>query len=63
MLPGFVEALGAKTGISCTALDPFKGIDTGSVDPVLLKELSPMMAVAVGLALRQPGDKIFPDGM
>ena len=61
---GLVEALNAKTGIACAALDPFKGVEIGGdIDPVAAKTLAPFATVATGLALRQPGDKIYPEGM
>ena len=40
-------------------MNPFRNIDIGSgrFDPAYLESISPMAAVAVGLALRYPADK------
>ena len=57
-LPGLVENLGIHTGLSCAVLDPFKGIEVGDdFDSEYLAEMGPPAAVAIGLALRTPGDK------
>lgn len=57
--PGLMEALAAKTGLECSMLDPFRGIDVGTgFDQNYLKEVAPLMSVGVGLALRVTGDRI-----
>lgn len=57
-LPGLVEELSTKTGIECVVLNPLQGIECGSVfEADYLKEVSPRMSVALGLALREPGDR------
>ena len=60
-LPGLVDELSEKTGLKCESMDPFRHVmcDT-SFDKVYLKDLAPLMSVGLGLAMRQPGDKIFP---
>ncbi len=59
---GLFEGLADKTGLPCDEMDPFKEIDTSEgFDPDFLNELRPQMAVALGLGLRQPGDREIPD--
>ena len=61
-LDGFVGVLSEKTGIECSLLEAFKGIRCGDAfDRAYLKELEPRAAIAVGLALRRPGDRITPE--
>ena len=38
-----------------------RGIDCSAVDQSRMKEIAPMMSVALGLGLRQAGDKEIPD--
>lgn len=53
------EAIAEKTGIEVQKMDVFRGVKIGpEVDAALVSELAPTMAVGVGLALRQPGDKV-----
>ena len=55
-LPGLTEYLAATWGIPVETAQPFSRIDTGShADKVAAAGAS--LAVAVGLALRRPGDK------
>jgi type IV pilus assembly protein PilM len=46
-------------GVPVEIVNPFKNveIDNRRFDPNLIMDLAPMAAVAVGLALRRPGDK------
>jgi len=61
---GLLEEISEKTGIVCQPLDPMKGIEVPSgFDKAYIKDLGPSLAVAVGLGLREPGDKIIPDFM
>lgn len=61
LAPGLIEELGAKTGLPCTPIDPFRKIDTtAGFDSDYLSEIGPQMAVSVGLALRRFGDKRQP---
>lgn len=56
---GLMEELTSKTGISCKLADPFSEIDwQDNFDRDFLNELGPAMAVSVGAALRQFGDKV-----
>jgi len=56
--PGFVESLAAKTELPCERLGVFRGVRCrDGVDAAFLAEIEPCMGVALGLALRQPGDK------
>lgn len=53
-----------KTGIACSVFNPFKHmIIGGQFEAERLTAIGPAMAVAVGLALRRLGDKIFPEGI
>lgn len=60
LLSGLIEELSTKTGLSCELLDPFRALEVGStLDQDYLKELAPFMVIAVGLGIREPGDKTF----
>lgn len=60
LLPGLGDELSAKTGIECSHLNPFANIECGSAfEAEYLRDLSALMAVGMGLALREPGDKIY----
>ena len=57
LLPGFVEALGKKSGIETSILNPFLKISVAEqVDKQYLQKVAPLLAVAVGLGMRAPGD-------
>ena len=50
---GFVEMVQSRLNVPVEVLDPFKNIAIGKgIDMSYLDEISPSMAVAVGLALR-----------
>jgi type IV pilus assembly protein PilM len=54
----FATALSERTGINVTVADPFKHIDVPeSFDRDYLNRVSPLVSVAVGLAMRRVGDK------
>lgn len=58
LVPGLVEELSEKTGLECSVLDPFRGVECGEgQDPKFLAGLAPVMSVAVGLGLRRAGDR------
>ena len=60
-VPGLVDEMSEKTGIECQIIDPFRAIDVPSgFAPDYLKSVGPMAAIGVGLAIRQPADKIIP---
>ncbi|MCB0338637.1 MAG: type IV pilus assembly protein PilM [Bdellovibrionales bacterium] len=59
LLPGLLEELSSKTGIECALLNPFRTIECGSgFDAEYLGEIACQMGVAIGLGLRQPGDRV-----
>jgi type IV pilus assembly protein PilM len=61
---GLLEELSEKTGIVCEYLNPLRGIEVpAGFDKKYLDELNPFLSVAVGLGIREPGDKIIPDFM
>lgn len=62
VVPGLKEELSEKTGLQCEVMDPWKGITCGEdFDKEYLSQIGPSMSVAVGLGIRQPGDRILPD--
>jgi type IV pilus assembly protein PilM len=59
-VPALAKTLEAKAGIPIEVMDPFKNVDVsgrGGFDPAFLKNIGPMAAVSVGLALRKPNDR------
>ncbi len=59
LVPGLVQEIAEKTGIECTLADPLRGVSVGSsFDALYLKEIGPLMGVCVGMAMRQPGDRV-----
>lgn len=57
-VPGLFSELGAKTGIPCLPVEPFRNVEwSGSFDRELVAEMSPVMSVGAGLALRRFRDK------
>lgn len=56
---GLKEAVAAKLGIDVDTLNPFEQIkfNEKDFDPEYLREIAPLMAVGVGLAIRRVGDK------
>ena len=61
LVPGLIEELKEKTGLDCRTLDPFKGLEVAPGDREELSHLAPLFAVATGMGIRQPGDRIVPD--
>ncbi len=59
MQTGLIDGLERRLGTTVRALNPFAQIaaDPKKFDPQLLQRMAPVAAVAVGLALRQPGDR------
>ena len=55
----FISALSERIGIPVEITNPFKNIkvDPKHFNPAALQEASPQCAVAVGLAIRRPGDR------
>ncbi|MEK6718709.1 MAG: type IV pilus assembly protein PilM, partial [candidate division NC10 bacterium] len=58
-LPGLVEFLSENLEIPCEVANPLRNIKTDpkTFDPEYLEVIAPQLAVSVGLALRQAGDK------
>jgi type IV pilus assembly protein PilM len=55
---GFAQALSERVGVPVTIAEPFKNITVPeSFDQEYLKKVSPLVSVAVGLAMRRVGDK------
>ncbi len=58
LLPNFVSLVAERAGIETRIAEPFKNIKKSKqIDNVYLEEIAPMMAVAVGLAMRKQGDR------
>lgn len=58
LIRGFPELLSERTGIEVRKAEPFRNIKIPKKFDLLgLDEVAPMMAVAVGLAIRRPGDR------
>lgn len=58
-IPALFKTIEARTGVPVEILNPFRKIevDNRKFDPAFIMDVAPMAAVAVGLALRRPGDK------
>lgn len=51
-----VQNLEQRIEVPVTVVDPFRKVDTAGIDPTYLDDCGPAAAVAMGLALRYPGD-------
>ncbi len=58
-IPALFKVIEQRAGVPVEILNPFRGIeiDEGRFDPAQMQLVAPAAAVAVGLALRRPGDK------
>ena len=58
-IPALFKVIEARAGVPVEVLNPFKNIeiDNRRFDPAVILAAAPSAAVAVGLALRRPGDK------
>ncbi|MGZ5959151.1 MAG: type IV pilus assembly protein PilM [Myxococcaceae bacterium] len=58
-IPALFKVIEARAGVPVEVLNPFKNIeiDNRKFDPAVILAAAPSAAVAVGLALRRPGDK------
>ncbi len=59
-IPALFKTIESRVGVPVEILNPFKQIeiDNRKFDPGFIMDVAPMAAVAVGLALRKPGDKL-----
>ncbi|RMG02435.1 MAG: type IV pilus assembly protein PilM [Nitrospirae bacterium] len=58
LIKGFPEMLTERTGIEARPADPFQNIAISSkLDEAFIKDIAPIAAVPVGLALRRLGDR------
>jgi type IV pilus assembly protein PilM len=59
-IPALFKTIESRVGVPVEILNPFRKIDVDNrkFDPSFIMEVAPMAAVAVGLALRKPGDKL-----
>ena len=55
-LPALARSIQTRIGVPVHVMDPFRKIAPGSLDQRFLQNVAPAAAVAVGLALRYPGD-------
>lgn len=59
LVPGLPEEITEKTGLPCEYLNPFKGIELAEdFDRKNVEEVAPFMAIALGMGIRQPGDRV-----
>jgi type IV pilus assembly protein PilM len=58
-IPALFRVLEQRAGVPVEVMNPFKSIevDNHRFDPAVIMNAAPAAAVAVGLALRRPGDK------
>jgi type IV pilus assembly protein PilM len=58
-IPALFKVIEQRAGVSVEVMNPFKNIevDNRKFDPAVIMNAAPAAAVAVGLALRRPGDK------
>ncbi len=58
-IPALFKTIEQRVGVPVEIVNPFKQIeiDNRKFDPGFIMDVAPMAAVAVGLALRRPGDK------
>jgi type IV pilus assembly protein PilM len=59
-VPALFRTIESRVGVPVEIVNPFKNIeiDNKRFDPDFIMDVAPMAAVAVGLALRRPGDKL-----
>ncbi|MFN3395287.1 MAG: type IV pilus assembly protein PilM [Thermodesulfovibrionales bacterium] len=58
LIKGFPELLSERTGLEVRKAEPFRNIKIPKkFDLLSLDDVAPMLAVAVGLAIRRPGDR------
>src|SRR5919202_133149 len=59
-IPALFKTIETRVGVPVEIINPFKSIeiDNRKFDPAFIMDVAPMAAVAVGLALRRPGDKL-----
>jgi type IV pilus assembly protein PilM len=58
LLKDFASMISGRTGIETKGVDPFRNIKIpNKFDVAYIKEMAPILAVAVGLALRRQGDR------
>jgi type IV pilus assembly protein PilM len=59
-IPALFKTIETRVGVPVEILNPFRKIevDNRKFDPAFIMDVAPMAAVAVGLALRRPGDKL-----
>ncbi len=60
-VPGLLDELSDKTGIECEIVNPFRAVEIpASIDGAYVRSIAPLMGICVGLALREPGDRMVP---
>jgi len=59
-IPALFKTIESRVGVAVEIMNPFKNIeiDNRKFDPAFIMDIAPVAAVAVGLALRKPGDKL-----
>jgi len=59
-IPALFKTIESRVGVPVEIMNPFKNIeiDNRKFDPAFIMDVAPLAAVAVGLSLRKPGDKL-----
>jgi type IV pilus assembly protein PilM len=58
LIQGFADLMAERLHLPVTIADPFSNIKLSSrLDADFIKDIAPLAAVVVGLALRRPGDR------
>lgn len=58
LTPGLREVLAEKTGMPCEVLNPFRGMSLPTdADTAMLEAQAPVFAIALGVAMREAGDR------
>lgn len=61
LIPNLTSEISEKTSLECSLLNPLRGVKIPeSMDSEWVKKLSPLMGIAVGLGIRQAGDRFVP---
>jgi type IV pilus assembly protein PilM len=58
MIHGFLDMLSERTGVEVLRSDPFQNVSISRrLDDMYIRDIAPVAAIAIGLALRRPGDR------
>lgn len=64
MTSGLTDEISERTGIVCEKINCLRGIGISpDVDSAMIHKFEPVLGMCIGLATRQPGDRIVPEGV